>query len=321
MLSLTCGVDRIARPDHPTASSAEKARQVFSVTELLEHILLEGHPMDVLNFASVNRRAYDIVAGSSVLQRHMNLLPEVHARCFFTYPKLGFTCTMEPKPHGSSLFGGTGIFGTGTSTSDTVVVYATFTPEKLPLRLGRRVRDMFICQPPIHEMRATVSCCNPDKHRSLFQTTHPVSDGMNLPHPIYSETGITVGDIYDACCALIKEHRLCPAAEAHQLDEEGFVKVNPTFRATVQLREDDPFILVQREQEEIQKAVMQKGRDRHEWLTRYVAAKVAGKSSTFLWGRTSLTDVLARDAGEQIPTLAEFEARGTGNGGVDEGSS
>ncbi|KAK6395091.1 hypothetical protein LTR65_001280 [Meristemomyces frigidus] len=276
-----------------TASSAAKACEVFAIPELLEHIMLSVHPLDVLKVMQLNHSAYNTIANSMRLLRHMNLLPNEQSafRSFFACARTGFTCVTNGEGDAISRALSSAVPGRAERPVSIFTVCAAF-KSQTPPRLGPRVRSMLICQPPVHEMRIVLTCCNANKSQTQLNfptyTIYTPDHAMEIPQPIRSATGITVGDIHDATCAMVMAHRLCPAAEPHEHDERGYVKVDPKFETTIRLREADPLLQArrQREREDAREA------QRSATIDRYIVAKKA-----------------ARDAEQPIPTLEEFEGR------------
>ncbi|KAK5130918.1 hypothetical protein LTR08_001582 [Meristemomyces frigidus] len=228
-----CRGEEWANETPATPRSTVKAREIFAVPELLEQILLWVHPMDVLNVMEVNRRAYDIICGSTSLQRHMNLVPDEtsHFRSFYKASLFDFACEAAPAVDIRPWLKPLSPVNDQQSALRTFDIDAHFSASN-PLQLGSRVRSMLICQPPVKYMQVTVSCC--DKSRPMGRQPL-LSSAMNVPQPVHSETGITVGDLYDSACELTAAHRLCPAAHREDHDDRGNVRVNPAYRATMRL--------------------------------------------------------------------------------------
>ena len=94
-------------------------------------------------------------------------------------------------------------------------------------------------------------------------------------------------------------------------DKRGFVRPSITFETKVEVQKDDPYLVethreVKRRRKEIDASALHRTR-----IPPYIAAKRAGNKSNRRMSPTEqlLTFESARDAGEKIPTLAEFEAR------------
>jgi hypothetical protein len=230
------------------------AQRVFDVPELLEMVLEYTSICDILNFQQVCRSARDAIDGSPRLQRVLNLRAEPEGShfqtpyCCFTHGNLGgFWC--GTCLHGLVLDGTEGSvtynlvnIGSRYRSSVCVVgnnltVSAGFpnSDERLP-RIGSRWRAMYICQPPIKQMTIRLACCSHDAGiggvlRSAKEFT------------VTSESGLTIGDLYDKTKALVAEHRFCLAASTYQHDyETGLVKVDPSFSTTITLRGGDPLV-------------------------------------------------------------------------------
>ncbi len=87
------------------------------------------------------------------------------------------------------------------------------------------------------------SCChgspqvNPDAAGTMPPTT------IRRIKELKSDTGITVGDVYNAAMDMMKRHRRCPYAAAGLHDSHGVVRPHISFEARISLKRDDPYIL------------------------------------------------------------------------------
>ena len=120
------------------------------------------------------------------------------------------------------------------SSKTTVEVTARFAnPRVSKLVLGRNIRAMLICQPPLMRMKVGLQCCC---RRMMLRPNFPI---VNDIPDIESKDGITIGQLYDAARHLQAKHALCPYALSSHLDHEGIVGVQPTFRGRLELTPDD----------------------------------------------------------------------------------
>jgi len=110
-------------------------------------------------------------------------------------------------------------------TAQIVAIFSKPSAE-LP-RIGTRWRRMFICQPPIKEISVWDQCRNYQGSR-------------NEPRVIKSESGFTIGDLYDLTKEVMAEHRFCLNAPPDFHDDEGIVRIDPTFTTKIILGDGDP---------------------------------------------------------------------------------
>lgn len=65
-------------------------------------------------------------------------------------------------------------------------------------------------------------------------------------HTVRSDSGFTVRELRDVAERLRSAHRLCPHAQAHWRDEQGFVESGMTFETLLILGDDDPRMIKER---------------------------------------------------------------------------
>lgn len=273
----------------PTPESAAKAREVFGTPELLEIILLHLHPRYVLVAQQVSKGFDASVSTSPKLQQHLGLRAD---------PKTHFTTPFASTYGGSSTlsvharYGAFGYYSVAARNNilsgdkpardkNAFEILASFNTRCGLPRLGERCRSMLICQPPVFEMEASVSCCS---NRNLILAGLQMQMQIHSPRPtdqpkpIRSTTGITVGDVLDATRVILQQHRACPHAQPHEHDAEGKVDSAPSFRAMLRLEDDDPALHAQQafvqEMQDLNTA--DKARAAH--LQAYISAKRTGKT-------------------------------------------
>lgn len=265
----------------PNEASTAKAQQVFQVPELLEMILLKLPPKSIFAAQQVCQTFSALISSSSKIQHYLGLKADLHCNfstCFDKHSLSlwgGFQCRPEFDLSHRRLDWLRRRIHTNSSEpepqSNTLEVTAKFSPHsKLP-RLGKRCQSMLICQPPVYEMEATTACCNDRARRRLPGALPPV------PVSIKSKTGITVGDILTASRGLWREHRLCAYADTSDLDEEGYVKVRPSFKALIHLKDGDPATEIQERLYKKANDIDQALTDRNRRLSAYVQAKRQGE--------------------------------------------
>ncbi|KAK4892552.1 hypothetical protein LTR27_009016 [Elasticomyces elasticus] len=289
----------------PTEKSAQSAKRVFGIPELCEQILtylVRGQ--DLLHASQINRSVAAVARGSSSIQHALGFAPDrsgfwhspFESRAF-----AGFTCDAE-SPYGPL------------TANPTVTAYFASDPywydcrdvSKPPL-VGSAFRQLRICSPPIKEMEVQPSCCaywskselggywSAPTYGSVWRG-HPQPPPPKKTEPLSNPNGITVGDIYDATLSMKEEHRLCPYAPDHSLDEEGLVQPRIVFKGVIELAENDPLLVAWRETlaeaaRPVESVTPRTEMDEEDSMLAYTRAKVN-----------------AVRTGRSIPTLAEYNA-------------
>jgi hypothetical protein len=177
------------------ADDSTMAQTVFGIPEILETILSTCEVLDVLRFYQICKVVRDIVGGSSKLQIHMCLkaaaegTPRRHP--FGTYHLPSFNCTFATAatwPPGNTI---ESFLGSIAIDMDPDGVY-------LP-RIGERLQDMLICQPPIHRVLLRESC--PLDDNEMFGDIEYTQ--------LESKTGVTIRDLYAMAERLMDLHNDC----------------------------------------------------------------------------------------------------------------
>ena len=157
---------------------------------------------------------------------------------------------------------------------------------------------MLICQPPIYDMDVYTDCCYPTAHD--FREDFTETDGKHGVHhlgcrgpftKIHSDTGLTVGDLYDMTKELQEEHRYCPSARELQLFyEDGTADVEVVFEGTVPLQADDPIIAELGERRLKMELETTQRMERQTQIHLYMTAKASGMTSCepLVWTETDM---------------------------------
>jgi hypothetical protein len=200
------------------------AQKTFEIPELLEMILAPLSFVDILNSQQTSKTNYATIQESPRLQRHLGVRaegPDSEIRTPFasaaTVPNSSFACRQRACYVRAFSY-------QNVQTSTIMEAGFSVHAHQLP-RIGSRWRSMLICQPPLHSMTVVTNCCAKSNY---------VGEIEGEVGTITSDTGLTIGDLYDHTLALGKEHRMCGNAygvEEH--DEDGFVNVRVTFRASI----------------------------------------------------------------------------------------
>ncbi|KAK3691150.1 hypothetical protein LTR37_018854 [Vermiconidia calcicola] len=262
-------LDLVAGPSDASTIS----QQVFDTPELLEHILLYLHNPDLLRAYSISRQFNATIEGSPKIQRQLGL--QATAQGDITLPLQavsGFTIfTDRNRYHKSSSSSG--------------LLIGIKASRHIP-RLGSRSRSMLICQPPIENIKVFTSCCTSGGHRGgTFDTP------LEFLHAKSGSAGLTAGDLVDAVERLAPEHSKCPDAPPYHHDEKGVVNVRFTFAADLDVDDTEPLVQTRRRRLKQKEENRRRQALRSETVAHYISAKR-----------------LAREKGQLIPTLEEYQA-------------
>jgi len=136
------------------------------------------------------------------------------------------------------------------------------------VRFGSRAKSQLICQPPVFEVQASITCCD-----------HTQSGQMRFESAKFSNSsGITVGDIVELAAKLQGEHLTCAKADRERHDDDGFVRSAVWFRAISPLQGDDPFFVNEQVERDREMAEELQDRQKEEKMDAYLRAKRFGKT-------------------------------------------
>ncbi|KAK4891179.1 hypothetical protein LTR27_010253 [Elasticomyces elasticus] len=325
----------------PTQTSGRVAEKVFAVPELTEMILMELSPARLLSGASVCKAFEGAIVSSTKLQDNLGLRALENSIWKSPFnsrgPNGGYHGTLsEVGEMGETLQSlrdslKCHIMDTEKArwravNRNVVTMRAVFQshespdvdngpwgyqPNSRPLPvIGDRGRAILLCQPPIKEMFILASCC-----RTRFGTSFEP-----LAPTIRNDNGLTVGDILDATIEGIKRHESCRYAAKRHHKHDGMVDCRICFEGTVQLRADDPRLPAEMRPDNT--GARGDGRDYSdpEENTPYsedesIEPEHYSRNRSFYGPseRDALDDYIDykredRTRGEEIPTLAEFQA-------------
>lgn len=210
------------------ASGNPAAQKALAVPELLETVLLALPVEDLSRVQRVSRHFYDAVEGSAKLQEQLSQRTRLSA--FFRTPfrsmrKNNFACSLE-LAHDEV---------TGLVLNDGTLT-AWF--GNVALVPGSRIRSKFIVQPPVKEMTSYINCCEMNLDAQADRYGHLDDIAM-----VRNESGLTIGDLYDAARRLAQAHEHCPFADWSLHRADGTVRVKPFFKQPVKLELDDPIFV------------------------------------------------------------------------------
>lgn len=164
------------------------AAKVFAVPELLEAILLNLDPVNLMRCYEINRTFRDAIESSSKLQIRLFLKPDPNGDYrSFPFESKHISC------------------GCMTSQCFQISFSAlTGSPTTLP-RIGSRWERMLIQQPPATYAHYS-AVCRPSKGSSHEHTT------QGQESHIIKGVGLTIGDLYDAAKPMLEQFRDCEMA-------------------------------------------------------------------------------------------------------------
>ena len=260
------------------------AIRVFDIPELLELILENLDVLDLLSFYRCNRSIRDAIDASSKLQQQLSLraapadsrlrlplrnfsrfssgIPRDDERGLFATPivQIGFSSY----EHIGRGFPHSNLGQEMPEKEDrTAEIHALFhlRPSQALPRVGSRIRQMLITQPPINQMIVSTDCC-PSYDYSISSEPRP------LFPMVENLNGVTVGDLYDCTEKLLNEHRLCTSAHSALLDDDGNVQVGVSFVGMKNLYDDDPIYTDWKRQ---QRSIERKDRKRQRRAAKFEA--------------------------------------------------
>ena len=202
--------------------------RLLNTTELVAEIFSYFDLPNLLVLRQVNHRFRDVI-GTQKLQKALFMIPDMSSR--FRIPMENFDSFRSDKnlekvneyPRLKIL-----------QTSSPWSTFAAPTPGvRIELScdaglerfvISSLYRQMLVCQPPIKRFTVDhVGCCR--DRRQTLRAYH-----NNVAKPVVEvETGVIIGDVYDAAKAIVKEHHLCPLAPIDILDDEGVVQPDVGF--------------------------------------------------------------------------------------------
>ena len=96
------------------------------------------------------------------------------------------------------------------------------------------------------------------------------------PLTVSSQSGLTIGDLYECAEKLIEKHRYCVNAHSGQLDDDGLVRMDIGFNGTMVLQGNDPAFVAARAQKEVREASYQRTMELNSKKDAYRNAKIQG---------------------------------------------
>ena len=180
------------------------ASEVFGIPEILETVLTYCTWAEILDAQETCKGMRDIINASPRLQIRLSLQPaaETSPRRFpFEHNFLrGFDCRLDESYNYRTNTLKHNVFASICGDVSTDSVYLQ--------RVGQRLQDMFICQPPINRLLARVRC---DRGHDGYAV-----DDLNEEIHLYSATGLKIADLYGLAERFAYLHRGCVDSSDHR---------------------------------------------------------------------------------------------------------
>lgn len=225
-------------PSIPTQNSSAVVAKVFETAELAENIFSYLIVFDLLRVQQVNKYSKAIIESSSKLRKSM-FLTSKSSDFFRQLP------ACEPTEIGD--YGSNGrlyaMFTTRRAAYEWkeekwIEVFARFSGYRQP-RLGDRLRQMQISQPPIYTMHYSPRCC-PSEQDDFLSEYEWEGERPRDVRTISNNDGLNVGDLCAAAAEIKMQHMFCVHAPIKFHDLDGIVRTSVAFQGSVRLRRDDP---------------------------------------------------------------------------------
>lgn len=292
-----------------------KANKVFNIVELVTPIIEDLGTTDLAAVARLNKATYDAIEKSPAARRKLFLEPEKQ-QVFFSSPIARPKDPFVPPALCGALklmLDSDGTFDEETGeyeVAEWLLFFDFDSNEHFDNGVhSEQALDRLICQPPVYEVEARVSCCiDLESGRNLGRPYKPDEPTCTIT----SNTGITVRQLLEARNKLRDEHRLCtnhgdPVAADHDL-EDGFVRPNVIFSGHMDLDRSDPLVA------QLTNRMVEKCKSDHLKFLKeakfrgYMRAKTEGMfAAVGFWRRDGANKCSAYNNNLPIPTFAEYE--------------
>ena len=281
----------------PSPRAAAVAMKTFGLPEIAERILLHLDPLDILRTQQINTTMLSTINHSPNLQRKLLLQPDPDA--FFTPidPILARPFSVRVQFRRENR-----------ASEERIPVFVIHLEKPASLRKhkhGSRIQRMLVCQPPIFELEVRMLCECSD----AIEGAHQISNTTLGREKLTSESGFTLSEVWDAAKRLRQSHQLCPHARPHLHDSDGYVDCPIRFKARLELQDKDPGLVARQSRLNERTELLALAKQRDMALGPYIAAKLAGMRFHYsIFQMQQLTRRKACNAGQPLPTLAEFES-------------
>jgi hypothetical protein len=241
-------------PELHAQGAPNRPHRIFRATELVEYMLSFVAVADLFTLRQVNKTLRNQIDQSEVLQYRTYRSTDLDG-----YYKTAFS----PGSHCSKLTGITvdAIFSCNTAMLGiekppghfAAVLEVRFDSRYSKVAVPNRYYPygaMFLAQPPPTEIDVFPDCCSRGTYSSTYAAHQqdPLNAAMALGRlqpvgKVVSNTGLTVGHLYDAIERIREEHRICPhAIEIANHDDDGNYWPNISFGCLLKVRPDDPVL-------------------------------------------------------------------------------
>lgn len=241
-------------PEQHAPGASERAHRIFQATNLVEYLLSFVEVADLYTLRQVNKSLRNQIDGSEILQYRTYRSTDLDGH-FQTAFAAGSQCSKLTGVTVDAIFScNTAMLGIEKPPGHFAAVLEVrfdkkYTQTTVPNRYYP-YGAMFLCQPPPTEIDVFPDCCSRGTYSSTYALHQhdPLNAAMALGRlqpvgKVVSNTGLTIGHLYDAIERIREEHRICPhAIEITNHDEDGNYWPDISFGCLLKVRADDPVL-------------------------------------------------------------------------------
>lgn len=241
-------------PELHAAGAPNQQHRIFQATSLVEYMLSFVGVADLFTLRQVNKPLRNQIDQSEVLQYRTYRSTDLDGH-FKTPFEAGSECSKLTGITVDAIFScNTAMLGIEKPPGHfAAVLEVRFDPKHSKTAVPNRYYPygaMFLSQPPPTEIDVFPDCCSRGTYSSTYAAHHqdPLNAAMALGRlqpvgKVVSNTGLTVGHIYDAIERIREEHRICPhAIEILNHDDDGNYWPTISFGCLLKVRADDPVL-------------------------------------------------------------------------------
>lgn len=241
-------------PEQHAPGASGRPHRIWQATQLVEYMLSFVEVADLFTMRQVNKS----------LRSHIDISERLQYRTYRSTDLDGhFITAFAPGSQCSKLTGVTveALFSCNTAMLGiekppghfAAVLEVRFDSKHSKTAVPNRYYPygaMYLSQPPPTEIDVFPDCCSRGTYSSTYTSHHqdPLNAAMALGRlqpvgKVVSNTGLTVGHLYDAIERIREEHRICPhAVEILNHDEDGNYWPDISFGCLLKVRADDPVL-------------------------------------------------------------------------------
>ena len=241
-------------PEQHAPGATRRPHRIWQATSLIERMLSFVGVADLFTLRQVNRTLRNQIDTAEILQYQTCRSTDLdgHFKTAFT---AGSQCSKLTGVTVEALFScNTAMLGIEKPPGHfAAVLEVRFDAKHSKTPVPNRYYPygaMFLSQPPPTEIDVFPDCCSRGTYSSTYASHQqdPLNAAMALGRlqpvgKVVSNSGLTVGHLYDAIERIREEHRICPhAVEISNHDDDGNYWPNISFGCLLKVRADDPVL-------------------------------------------------------------------------------